>query len=69
LNASIRTVQRPFANLGFDYKSVPKQIPPQRSHNKSIRVELARKWISEVFFRKNVVFSDEKRICLDGPDN
>lgn len=68
LSVSLRTITRKLNELGFVSSSVPKKVPLNAKH-KLHRVELARKWINDGFFSNNIIFSDEKRFCFDGPDS
>jgi len=68
IDASIRTVRRELARLGFGYGNVTKKLPLTKVQ-KTRRIELARKWINENLISKNIVFSDEKHFKCDGPDN
>lgn len=68
IDANIRTIQRELAYLGFGYKNVSKKLPLTKTH-KQKRVELSRLWIEQNLIGKNIVFTDEKRFSLDGPDN
>jgi hypothetical protein len=56
------------SKLGLTHKSVPKKLPLTALHKKK-RVEKAREWIAAGTFTKNVVWTDEKRFSMDGPDN
>jgi len=57
IDASIRTVRRELARLGFGYGNVTKKLPLFKVQ-KTRRIELARKWINENLISKNIVFSD-----------
>lgn len=68
LEVSVRTVCRAMSKLGLTHKNAPQKLPLQE-HHKKIRVEMARDWIATGTFNQNVVWTDEKRFSMDGPDN
>jgi hypothetical protein len=68
VNVSARTVQRFLKNEGYKYMNSKKQIPLSDAH-KASRMEFCRKWLIEGAASKNIVFTDESRFKLDGPDH
>lgn len=68
INASKSTVRRQLSKMEFKYKKVPQTIALSKEH-KRLRMEMVTNWITENLDFSNVVFSDEKRFSLDGPDN
>lgn len=68
LKLSIRFVQYELKRLGFHYRPVEKYLPLTKVHKEN-RVNLARQWIRNNQLWSDVVFTDEKRFCKDGPDN
>ena len=68
-HVSVRSVQRLLnnaAHLGWrKMQAAPKLTPRHRA----ARVAWARTWLaSSSYTRRHTVYSDEKRLCLDGPD-
>jgi hypothetical protein len=68
VKVSARTVQRFLKNEGYKYMNSKKQIPLTDGH-KASRMESCRKWLIEGTASKNIVFTDESRFKLDGPDH
>lgn len=68
INVNVRTIQRTISNLGFRYKKIPKEIHLSKKH-KICRLKFAEDMIRKQVDWKTVIFSDEKRFNLDGPDN
>ena len=68
VKVSKRTVQRFLKNEGYCYVNSKKEIPLSASH-KAARVECCKKWLIEGVASKNIVFTDESRFKLDGPDH
>jgi hypothetical protein len=67
LTVSRRTLQRNVKQLNFTYEEVKKELPLTKVH-KEQRLAFARLHISKCNDFKSVIFSDEKRFSLDGPD-
>jgi len=65
---SARTVQRFLKNDGYNYMNSKKEISLNNTQ-KASRMEFCRKWLIEGAASKNIVFSDESRFKLDGPDH
>lgn len=68
LKESPNTIRRELNAMGFYFDYIIKQLPLTKE-NKQKRVAFAKKNILERVDIYNIVFSDEKRFCLDGPDN
>ena len=62
------TVQRYLKTSGYNYMNSKKEIILKNCH-KQARVEICKNWLIEGVPGKNIVFTDEKRFLLDGPDN
>ena len=68
LDASLSTIRREIKELGFTYKLTQKKLYLTKKHCIA-RLEFAKKHLCENTNFEHVIFSDEKRFTLDGPDN
>ena len=68
LKVSLSTVQRHLKRMDLIYQSPKKTIYLTKKH-KADRIKFATNALTNDIDWKNVVFSDEKRFRLDGPDN
>jgi hypothetical protein len=68
INTSLRTIQRNVKRQGFKYQKAVEKINLSPSHKKR-RLELAKQWLRENHPWNSIVFPDEKRFSLDGPDD
>ena len=67
LNLKIHTVRRIINSLGYTYDEVERKLPLSKEH-KDTRVKWAKKHLESGFDFSQVVFTDEKRFSMDGPD-
>ena len=68
VKVSSRTVQRFLKSQAYKYINSKKEIH-FTNQDKASRVEICKKWLIEGAPSKKIVFTDEKRLSLDGPDN
>ena len=68
VNVSARTVQRFLKNEGYKYMKIKKEIQLSE-HQKMERKEFCLKWLIGGMLSKNIIFTDETRYNLDGPDS
>ena len=67
LKVSISTVQRHMHTLNLKYKNTCHKIVLSQKHKERI-IELITEWISKNHDLEKTIFSNEKRLSLDGPD-
>lgn len=63
-----RTVNNWLLKNEFRYQKQAQKILLSKAHKKR-RMNLISSWIQESLNWENTIFTDEKRFCLDGPDN
>jgi hypothetical protein len=68
VNVSNRTVERFMAKDGYKFMNSKKEIVLTAAH-KVARVEICKKWLTEGSASQNIIFTDETRFSLDGPDH
>lgn len=68
VNASLRTVQRTIKKCPHLKRMKLRRKPALKQHHKRARMEFAEKHIRWTNEWNNVVFTDEKKFNLDGPD-
>ena len=68
LSISRRTINNWLIKHDFKFKKVVQKIHLTRKH-KDARMNIASEWLEKNIQIENIVFSDEKRFSLDGPDN
>jgi transposase len=68
LDSSVRTVQRVLSSSPHLIKRKFKQKPPLTTAHRSARLEFARRSIQNRVDWSKIVWSDEKKFNLDGPD-
>jgi transposase len=68
INANVRTVQKYLRKEGYKYKKARKEIVLTKKHMQN-RVSHITSWFEKCHDWESTIFSDEKRFCLDGPDD
>jgi transposase len=68
VKVSNRTVMRFLKNDGYQYLNSKKEIALTEAH-RAARVSHCKKWLLQGVPSRNLVFTDETRFRLDGPDN
>jgi transposase len=68
LKKNIRTIQRNLVKCNLRYRKITQKIALTEKHKEN-RLKIIKRWIFEGISFKNVIFIDEKKFNLDGPDN
>ena len=68
VNVSNRTVERFMNKVGYKFLNSKKEIVLTATL-KVARVEICKKWLMEGTASQNIIFTDETRFSLDGPDH
>ena len=68
LKVHIRTMHRTLNNIACSWKPYKKSIELLQTH-KDQRVSICKQWLKEQVNFQNIVFSDEVRFNLNGPDS
>lgn len=68
LTVNKSTISRHLNRMKFFYQEFVKTLPLSKEHRKA-RIKFVRDLITDAIDYKKIVFSDEKRFSLDGPDN
>jgi transposase len=69
LVVSVRTIRKELSSCPTLIRKKLKQKPKLTQKHKDARVEMCTKWLRERLDWDTVVFSDEKKFNLDGPDS
>ena len=68
IQGHLRTVQRVIKNCGYLVHKKIKRKPQLRLHHQENRLNFAKQYMSWTEEWRSIIFSDEKRFNLDGPD-
>lgn len=68
ISVSRRTLNNWLLRNEFKYEKEAQKVMLSKKH-KSERVRIISSWIEQNLKWENTAFTDEKRFCLDGPDN
>uniref|UniRef100_A0A0N5BN00 HTH_Tnp_Tc3_2 domain-containing protein n=1 Tax=Strongyloides papillosus TaxID=174720 RepID=A0A0N5BN00_STREA len=68
LDVSLRTIQRKMKTMDFTYYKIERKIPSSKL-TKNERIKFCKKMLTEDISTNFIIFSDEKKFSVDGPDN